>query len=371
MRYILLLGAVLLVAVGYFFVWSGMAATFKSGTENWIAAQRAQGQTITHGDLGLSGFPGLLQLDLPEASIGSGFSGPATASERDGRLAWSWRTENLQLMVKPWQPRHVIANLGSRFELAWREGLGLLERRSATAGKALASVVADGQGGWLRFSAEFEKLLIQDLAATDAIGPTEVARMTAHARRDEALTPDDVEISIELEGLSLPDDVAELKGMGRKVTTVQVLAKLRGLGPRQAEAPEQLNLFASGLDYASTAETIGNWRDRGGVADVARLNVVWDNLEILAEGTLTLDKEMRPLGAMAAKIWGLDSLLDLLVRAGKIDARDSGLVAAALHVMSKIGEDGRPSVEVPVSMQNGRLYLGPFALLRLAPVIAP
>jgi hypothetical protein len=367
MRYFVLIGAVLIAAAGYFFVWTGVATNFQSKAEDWIAQQRAQGQTVSHGDLALSGFPGLVQLDLPEAGIAAGFSGPATASERDGRLSWSWRTENLQLMVKPWQPHHLIAHLGLHHEVAWREGLGLLERRRATAGKALASMVADGQGGWLRASAEFENLLIENLAATDAISPTEVTRLTAHVRRDEALTPDDVEISLELVGLTLPGDVVELKGMGRKVTTVQLLAKLRGLHPKSAGAPEKP--AGEGYDRGLAAEAIGEWRDRGGVADVARLNVVWDEIEILADGTLTLDKEMRPLGAMSAKIWGLESLLELLVRSGRIDARDSGLVAAALRIMSKTGDDGRLSVEAPVSLQDGHLYLGPFALLRLAPVI--
>ncbi|MDH3793216.1 MAG: DUF2125 domain-containing protein, partial [Rhodospirillales bacterium] len=62
--------------------------------------------------------------------------------------------------------------------------------------------------------------------------------------------------------------------------------------------------------------------------------------------------------------------LDRLVAAGLLKADRARLVKIALRVLAD-GTDGegRPVVALPITLQGGRLYLGPAPVLRLSPVL--
>lgn len=339
MRYLILIAGLAAAAAGYFFYWSSLAATFQSQAQRAIAEQQALGRAITHGEITVSGFPGMVQLDFPAAAIaGADDGGP-----------WSLRTEHLQLMAKPWQPRHLIATLGHRQEWNWGKD-GAPQRGAAQSDKALASLVIDSDGKWQRLSTEFNNLAVEGPQ-----GWSEFKRLEAHARRDEALAPNDIQVAGKFEDLVLPLAAMAPNPLGRKIASGQMVATLKGP-------------FSAGPGFAPA---LSQWRDQGGVMEIARLFVVWDRIQIQAEGTVTLDKEMRPLGALSAKIWGLEALLELLVATETIRERDSGLLGAALSVMSRQSDDGRAFVEVAVTLQQGRLFLGPFAILQLEPVLTP
>ena len=77
-----------------------------------------------------------------------------------------------------------------------------------------------------------------------------------------------------------------------------------------------------------------------------------------------------PLGAFDAKVIGLSESLDALAAAGAIPQDQVfALQLLVLALSSETDAQGRKVIEVPFSLQQGRLFLGPIPLADLDPVV--
>ena len=124
------------------------------------------------------------------------------------------------------------------------------------------------------------------------------------------------------------------------------------------------------LDGGPDAETLAQWRDAGGTIDLHRGLLIWGPLEVDAQGALSLDPEMRPLGELTARLYGLNGTLDTLTRQGLIEPGQA--LAMELLLLTLAGqrdEQGRTFVTLPITLRNGWLSLGPVQLFPLAPVL--
>jgi hypothetical protein len=62
--------------------------------------------------------------------------------------------------------------------------------------------------------------------------------------------------------------------------------------------------------------------------------------------------------------------LDTLAAQGSIEPGVAfALKLTAMTLATRNGVDGRPEIELPITLQDGLFYLGPAALFRLAPVL--
>ena len=85
---------------------------------------------------------------------------------------------------------------------------------------------------------------------------------------------------------------------------------------------------------------------------------------------LAADGGMRPLGALTADIRGYEETLQALAEAALIRRDVLPASRVALNLLAKTDEtDGRRVLTVPLTAQDGALYLGPIKLLALPPVI--
>ncbi len=121
------------------------------------------------------------------------------------------------------------------------------------------------------------------------------------------------------------------------------------------------------LPEAWSGPALAAWSANGGTVEVERLNLEWGAVEISAEGTLTLDRSLRPEAAFSAEIAGYGGLLDLLAEQGRMKPRDASFAKTFLNLMAK-KKAGRRVIETPVTAQGGMLFVGPLPLLKLAPV---
>ena len=128
---------------------------------------------------------------------------------------------------------------------------------------------------------------------------------------------------------------------------------------------QRVKHIAMGLKLAPAA--LAAWSANGGTVEFERLNVEWGALEIAAEGTLTLDGALRPEGAFSAEIAGYGGLLDGLAERGRMKPRDASFAKTFLNLMAK-KKAGRRVIAAPVTAQNGKLFVGPLPLLKLAPM---
>ena len=104
----------------------------------------------------------------------------------------------------------------------------------------------------------------------------------------------------------------------------------------------------------------------GGTVEVQWLQAVWGALDLRTVGTAALDDELRPLAAMTADIRGFAEALQALAAAGVISTATARTGSMALGLIAKPSSDGSPSVlTVPLTAQDGGLYLGPVRLTRL------
>src|SRR5690606_19684738 len=115
------------------------------------------------------------------------------------------------------------------------------------------------------------------------------------------------------------------------------------------------------------------WRDSGGVIEFETVALHWGALRLSGDGTLTLDKQYRPLGAMAGQIRGVDAGIDALVAAGKMTLDDAAAAKAVLGMIAQQdpadGEPGEPYLPLPLTAQDGRLSIGPVALFGLPSIL--
>ncbi len=104
------------------------------------------------------------------------------------------------------------------------------------------------------------------------------------------------------------------------------------------------------------------WRDAGGTADIDHVALRSGRLTIGGSGTVALDRDLQPEGAFSLAIEDYPALLDALVAEKRLTRDDARLAGLALALLARRGPDGKPEIRTSLSMQNGKMFLGPVAI---------
>ena len=116
----------------------------------------------------------------------------------------------------------------------------------------------------------------------------------------------------------------------------------------------------------SPRQALVAWQNASGVVQLRQGELAWGSLWMSGDSTITLDKNLQPIAAGTLRVSGLNETLDAFVAAGMLQegpAKLARFMFAALATTPP--EGGRPQVQLPLTLQNGFLYMGP---VRLAPV---
>ncbi len=321
------------VLAGYW-VWG--AGQIEDGVRRWAEEQRARGYEVAFEGPEVDGFPLFHEARLAAPVVGS----PG---------GWRWAGSPLSARAALWDPQTL--------ELAF-PGLHRL-RRPGPAGQpdvelGLAEAVGtlrlrpDGRLSGLE--ARLERIELRAPPAGEARAASLRLTVTP-AYPERATLPPHFAFTAEVLGLVLPPALAG--PLDPEAEFARLEGRLEGVIP---DAEPRLALAL--------------WRNAGGVLVVDRLKLRWPPLDLEARGRLTLDEGLRPLGELTARIAGLPALLDRLTAQGRITPEQAlpiQMVARALA--SGTNEEGQPVVELPVSFRGGHLFLGPFPLMPLSPVL--
>lgn len=327
-RVVLALAALLLVAcAAYGFYWRHMAEKLRDGLEPWAEAQRAAGYDVAWDQVELGGFPSEFRYHFVKPSFGAERPLPVTLE-----------APSLTVAVAPWNLRswQLTAPTGGRIAAP----LGVF-------GFDLGRIEASAKPG-------VADTLVLDIAAAmlDGVGlaeGTHIADATAHiavpshpptSHRDSAL-----DAALSFIGVKLP---ASVPGFGDTLEELGFSAQLMGALPPGPLVPALMH-----------------WRDEGGTVELREFRLRWGGLLIDASGTLALDGDLQPEGALSAIITGQDAAVDLAVTAGTLQPQDAGIVKAVLGLLAKPGPSGDKAITVPLTLQEGRIYLGPASLGRV------
>jgi len=323
-------------ALALYWLWA--AETLGDSIAAWAAEQRARGYELSYVGPEIGGFP--LRLDVR-------FQAPRVTAPQ----GWRWSGGALRGAAAFWQPLTLNLELPQHQELEV-EGAGAWRRLTldAAAGRGRIHL---GRAGWAEAATiELDEAVLRDATGSelgaDYLRYGMVRRPpTAEGVRDWTLF-----MNGEVSALQLPPAAAG-GPLGPQVQRLEFEATL--IGRIETGPPKQ---------------ALAAWRDGGGRLEVSRVDAIWGPLAFSADGTATLDAKFRPLGAFTARVRGLPETLDRMTAQGLLEPGAAlALRLGALALAKGEDENGRPVVQLPITLQDGQVYLGPVAVAKLAPVL--
>lgn len=313
--------------------WYWAQGALEDGWQDWLDDHRARGYRFENVEPTIGGFPDRVtaRLDAPRVVAPQGWTWQAPQIRGEAQV-WSPLTLRFNApgkhLVTPPVGAQIIANAGAaagRVDLAPREGVrsGRLD---------IADVTVEG----LPLGAIVAETLHLHLAPARA----------AHRQGVEVL-----DFTGTITGLVLPSDLDT--PLDDQVERVELRARAVGELPRRAEP-----------------DAVHAWREAGGVVEVDHVRLDWPPLRLTGDGELGLDSELRPLGTLMVEATGLDAALERFAQAGIIDSRAANYAKLAVMALgTRDDSSGEVAIRLPLSFQEGRLYLGPVPLARLSPVL--
>ena len=335
--YIVIVALVLAGIAGWTGYWFWLKGRVEQGVAAWIEERRAEGYEIADAGRQIGGFPARMEITVAQPTVA-----------RPG--AWRWQAAGqVVIHVQPWKLNHVIVNLGPSHQLDWVEGDGV-RRAGVTAERALASGVFD-HGRLDQGALDITKAVVVD----SLTGTTTADRVQVHSRANhgesEQRPKDSLGLALQVDNAALPP--AAVTPLGHALALLRINATL----PPPLPPPSR------------RADALDAWREAGGVVNLDRFEVRWGPLDANGNGTVTVDRELRPLFALATDVRGFGPTLDAYADANLMRKRDARNAKMALGALAKPDGQGRPTVQLPVSAQDGRLFLGPIGVADLTPIV--
>ena len=309
--------------------WLVILDNMRGDIEDAVAAARGAGYEVAYDDLDIGGNPWRVAITLTRLSV--------ARPESAGVAPWRWSTPRLSTETR-------IFGQSSGVFLTLPE-----TQRLDYGGRIMEMTVKRGVVVYTPPSVARESLAVE----ADGIAlVTPGGLFTLDSLRGLIRRGSETVIEVEIDGRDLTLAPRTKAFLGREISVIGVTASHDG------DLPEALS-----------GPALAAWSTGGGTIEFERLNLEWGAIEIAAEGTLTLDGDLRPEAAFSAEIAGYGGLLDGLAESGRMKPRDASFAKTFLNLMAKT-TSGRRVIKVALTAQNGTLYVGPLPLIRLAPVTA-
>lgn len=139
---------------------------------------------------------------------------------------------------------------------------------------------------------------------------------------------------------------------GRTIAHAELDAEVLGVLP-QARSP---------------ASQAAGWRDAGGRLEMRSIHLAWGQLAASADASLTLDARLQPQGDIRVRLKDPATLFAALTQAGLLAPGQARSVQAGLAFFEHPDPD---TVELPLTLSDRVLRLGPVPLATLPPLLWP
>ncbi|MDP6804148.1 MAG: DUF2125 domain-containing protein [Rhodospirillales bacterium] len=335
------------VCILYVAVWLVMAFQFRGALESAVNGAPDGMPTVTYSDLELGGFPLRFRARMHAPALAwAPFGGTASLKAREAVAevgVWNWRRISVSL-VGPYRFSSTTAGV---------------TRTSTSAGGAVRAELRteDGRAVWGTLTLERLAFAATEPAAAEPAESVSVGAATLEA----GLLPTDE-----------PTRPAAAYGIRARVTDVLVPSVLALPFGRSIELIFLDARINGPVRDGRSPAALETWRDAGGTIDVDSLRLDHGPLRVQGEGTLALDADMQPIGAFTAQLRGFFDLVEALRAQGVVEARDAVMAKVVLGALAKRPDDGGPPVlNVPLTLQDRSLYVGPVRLTRFPPVRWP
>jgi hypothetical protein len=327
----------LTAALGWAGTWYFIADTIQKRIETWAEVRRAEGLTARHGGLAIDGFPFAWRVRIAEPALSGA-----------GAAAWAWNGEALEARFAATSYRDVALRFPGEHRVAAGGGaLGSTWRVRADRPEGRILLHPDGRLD--RLELDFGGATLVRLPDERRFQATQLLSAVVLPRPNSDPRAETLAVTLIVDSLSPVDPPVANFG-----TTLSSL---------------KLDLLSKGrLPPGRFAEALRAWRDEGGTLEVNHASVRWGPVVAEANGTLTLDPQDRPLGAFAARWRGYNETIDALQSAGQIQPWPAAGAKIALNAMARQQPDGTRQIELPITVQDGRVYAAGLPVMRIAPL---
>jgi hypothetical protein len=346
-RFLILAAAVLAVLVAaHALLWRWGTQQLASGFAGWAAAARAQGWTVTSGEPRPGGWPLAIELSVPGLSLSGDLP--------DMPVPLTWEAERVVLHVGLLHVRQLLLlpEGGQRLHL--------------------------GEGADIPFTADRLQIAVPlapgapprsaDLAAANlriggprdgAAAALTVALLAGHAAWQPAAAPGEsaLRFALSAEDIGVPSPMP---------------GGAAALGPRIASLSLQGTLNGKLPPVADLAARAAAWRDGGGSLELTQVALGWGPLGVTGGATLALDERLQPMGTGTLHLRGQSAALDAMVAGHVITPGAAVAVGAVLGLLARPSPDGgAPEVDVPLTLRERTLAVGPIPLTRVPELVWP
>lgn len=325
------IAAAALIAAGWTGWWYIAAGRFAGAIDGWIAGRAAEGYRIEASRIGISGFPLRLKTNIvsPEASAPDG--------------SWSWAGPDIALEAPSWAPLQIALSFPGLHSLTLKD-----KRYEAVAARVDGRLDLAVDGRIDRLALDIAEVSAREAGRT-ATTIRSLLLVASEPRQDGAgPMPTTLAFDVAANDVVLPPD--RPAPLGSTIRELQLAGRLEGPAP-------------SGTDAAA----LSAWRDAGGAVDLDRATLSWGPLRLSGNGTFALDASLKPLAAASTEVEGGAEAIAALVDARLVDPQNAQLAVLGLAALA----DGEGKVKLPLTAQDGALWIGPIRLADLPPLAGP
>lgn len=342
-RWTLITGAILAAYVAGWFI---TASVLKAGIASWVVERRADGWIVEHGAITMDGFP---------LSWRAAVEAPRLAQIKQNRTT-RWSGPAIALSWKPWSPRtvHYSTSGAHKFRLDPAIPPGSAETTlEMISGEGHLIFGPQGRLSQLGVLLDGGRLSLPETPSLRFNRFQAVIDTDPPANRIKPTQPHQTpsfKLDSEIFGLTFPED--QRPPLGRTVGRIALRGTIMGHIPP-----------------GRPSDTLPAWQKDGGTMEISHLDLGWGPLKIYTTGTMALDSALQPTGALTGRVTGHGETLEALTTAGLIKPSIARIGKFALGALARTPNGGgRPEIEVPVTLQDRWLYVGPIKLLQV-PII--
>jgi len=320
----------LVAILGYVVYWIAAQKAAVAQVDAWIALQKTRGIEAATGGVTATGFPFEITLRLAEPQ--------ARAS------GWTWRGPPLEITGKPWSLARLTFRAPGSHAVTLADRDGAMRRQRIDAGGLDGTAHLD-RGRLARLD-----LRLVDVTASGDLGAVRAAslRLDLPAPAGTPEKPAQA-LGLDVAKLVFPDTPGLIFGdTVDRLTFDLVLEGPIGTGPWPEPALA--------------------WREAGGVLQMPGVGVAYGPLNLAGEGTAALDRLGQPEGAFTARITGFAEAIQALRKMGYMEPGAANAAQVVLGLLAKGQGNGVRTLEVPLTLQDRTLSLGPVRLFQLKPV---
>lgn len=339
MRAKILLAFTLLLIVGYSLFWFQLAKKVEKNTLDWIinSESRLNGTKFYVNDLSLSGFP--YKIVIKASSL--------TASIPSGRFSTDpllISIPEVAVVFQPWKPNHAII-IADYFNVE----LSLFNEQKANMAfdKVKSSIILDPVTNHLNNLSIVAESISWYYGDEIKINESPAVEDVEFHLRRSILLQNDYDLPV--------NSSVFFKASNLKINELSSIA----FGVDENELRIDAQLHANKHPEYNVVE-LSKWRDEGGTISIRKFEYVTKDLVLSLTGDVTLDEELKPLGAFNANILSDGNLLNNLPK---------GLMNLQPKDPIPPGQTANQGVSLSIRMQNGGLYLGPLMLMELWSVV--